>query len=157
MQAGGGGRGQRLRGRARLRRAADRAGHRCRPALVAIVDQQVLHAAPRHQLACCPPTDRSRAYDDGPHVQAATGCIMRRPGPASGTSPEVRAGQLPPTTCLGRHAIAPPEPEEAGDDAGDAESAKGTTEGYHVGLGGIDPPTSALSVLRSNRLSYSPG
>ena len=26
-----------------------------------------------------------------------------------------------------------------------------------VGLGGIEPPTSALSVLRSNRLSYSPG
>jgi hypothetical protein len=25
-----------------------------------------------------------------------------------------------------------------------------------VGLGGIEPPTSALSVLRSNRLSYSP-
>jgi hypothetical protein len=26
-----------------------------------------------------------------------------------------------------------------------------------VGLGGIEPPTSALSVLRSNQLSYSPG
>jgi hypothetical protein len=26
-----------------------------------------------------------------------------------------------------------------------------------VGLGGIEPPASALSVLRSNRLSYSPG
>ncbi len=25
-----------------------------------------------------------------------------------------------------------------------------------MGLGGIEPPTSALSVLRSNRLSYSP-
>jgi hypothetical protein len=28
--------------------------------------------------------------------------------------------------------------------------------GPAVGLGGIEPPTSALSVLRSNRLSYSP-
>src|SRR5262249_14690486 len=28
--------------------------------------------------------------------------------------------------------------------------------GVTVGLGGIEPPTSALSVLRSNRLSYSP-
>jgi hypothetical protein len=27
---------------------------------------------------------------------------------------------------------------------------------FPVGLGGIEPPTSALSVLRSNRLSYSP-
>jgi hypothetical protein len=31
------------------------------------------------------------------------------------------------------------------------------TKGFSpVGLGGIEPPTSALSVLRSNRLSYSP-
>ncbi len=30
------------------------------------------------------------------------------------------------------------------------------TRAFPVGLGGIEPPTSALSVLRSNRLSYSP-
>jgi hypothetical protein len=29
--------------------------------------------------------------------------------------------------------------------------------GGRVGLGGLEPPTSALSVLRSNQLSYSPG
>jgi metal-sulfur cluster biosynthetic enzyme len=29
-------------------------------------------------------------------------------------------------------------------------------QGFRVGLGGIEPPTSALSVLRSHRLSYSP-
>jgi hypothetical protein len=29
-------------------------------------------------------------------------------------------------------------------------------QGFYVGLDGIEPSTSALSVLRSNRLSYSP-
>jgi hypothetical protein len=32
----------------------------------------------------------------------------------------------------------------------------GAFTSHFVGLGGIEPPTSALSVLRSNRLSYSP-
>ena len=34
--------------------------------------------------------------------------------------------------------------------------ARCLTCAFLVGLGGIEPPTSALSVLRSNRLSYSP-
>ena len=38
----------------------------------------------------------------------------------------------------------------------DVALAGGSSKKSLVGLGGIEPPTSALSVLRSNRLSYSP-
>src|SRR4051812_30318495 len=73
-----------------------------------------------------------------------------------------RAATLPQVRC-GRRLV-PQSPllvsgtDLLGDDRGHAEDAENDEQLlHHVGLAGIEPATSELSALRSNRLSYSPG
>jgi hypothetical protein len=57
--------------------------------------------------------------------------------------------------------VAPVRQEAAhGSDCGDEQLLHVTTspdDNHDVGLGGLEPPTSSLSGMRSNRLSYRPG
>src|SRR3954451_11228169 len=75
----------------------------------------------------------------------------------SRSSTKVRSGELAPPAVLGRHSPGPPQAEERSDQAGQPEGDQRSTEISHVGLGRIELPTSSLSGMRSNRLSYSPG
>ena len=40
--------------------------------------------------------------------------------------------------------------------SGERDGSRVAAEMWGVGVGGLEPPTSALSELRSNRLSYTP-
>ena len=69
-----------------------------------------------------------------------------------------RQVELAPATALGWGPPAATQAQDGGDDTGKAEGDDSTTEQSHgVGLAGIEPATSSLSGMRSNRLSYSPG
>src|SRR5207237_10213460 len=70
---------------------------------------------------------------------------------------EVGPGELAPAATLGRDASAPTKPHHPRDSSGDADSKDDSAQDSHVGLAGIEPATSSLSGMRSNRLSYSPG
>ena len=94
--------------------------------------------AGRHQLASGTRPDRARADDE---------CPQRRSGPVSSRHPPPWGGVPPVPRTRSTPATRPASPR--------ATSAR-RRRVIGVGLGGIEPPTSSLSAMRSNRLSYSP-
>ena len=95
------------------------------------------------------PSDTSCRAARAPTAPAPTTSAARSP-----SSPEIGAGELPPAAALGRRAAGAADPEHGGHETGEPEGDESTAqEGHRVGLGGIEPPTSSLSAMRSNRLS----
>src|SRR5205085_375867 len=70
--------------------------------------------------------------------------------------PQVGSGEFTPAAVLWRDPTGSAKPQQTGDHASRSQCQQGTPERLHVGLVRIELTTSALSVLRSNRLSYSP-
>ena len=129
----------RRRPRHRLDGPAERVGELPGAALVAAGDEQPVEARCVEQLAGRPHGDLARAHQEhGAH---------RKSGPSSSRHPPDLDGTLP----LARNRTTAPATTAI------AATSSPRRNFFTVGLGGIEPPTSSLSGMRSNRLSYSPG
>ena len=107
---------------------------------VGVDDTETLDAVGRGELSRGAGARCTNADDDGAH--------QRRSGPESSRQPPSFGGLPPVPRSRSTPATIPAMPR--------ASRARRSAF-IGVGLAGIEPATSALSVLRSNRLSYSPG
>ncbi len=128
------------------RRPPQRPGHLLGPGHVAVGKHEFAQPVKRVELPSGSGPDGAGAHKDDSHAQRRSGPVSSRQPPFWGGTPPVPRRRRTPATMPA--VITATTARRIALTAGTSSS--------EVGLDGIEPSTSALSVLRSNQLSYSP-